>query len=230
MTTAHYQGEDKFYVSVDCIIVGFTGKDLTVLLGKREIEPDRGKWSLMGGFVKPRESINEAAARVLTESSGIHPLFMEQVGAYGDVSRDTADRVISVAYYSLVDMQSFKQELADEHHVAWTKLGEIPDLVSDHKKMISDAFIRLKRIATVQPVIFHLLPEKFTLPQLQHLYEALYQTSLDKRNFRKKIHALELLKKLNEKDKKSSKRGAFYYCIHKEKYNQLVKTGFSLSL
>lgn len=230
MTTAYYQEEDKFHVSVDCIIVGFTGKDLTILLSKREIEPERGKWSLMGGFVKSGESINEAAARVLTESSGIHPLFMEQVGAYGDVSRDTGDRVISVAYYSLVDMRAFKQDLLEEHQAVWTKLSDIPEIVFDHKKMISDALIRLKRIATVQPVVFHLLPEKFTLPQLQHLYEALYQTSLDKRNFRKKIQALELLKKLNEKDKKSSKRGAFYYRVHQEKYDQLVKTGFSLSL
>ena len=107
MSAAFYQDEVKFYVAVDCIILGFNNKELNVLLYKRSFEPMKGQWSLMGGFVKSGESVNEAASRVLTDCTGIEHLFMEQIGAYGDVSRDLGERVISVAYYSLVNMNDF---------------------------------------------------------------------------------------------------------------------------
>lgn len=230
MTAAYYQNEVKFYVSVDCIILGFNKGELNVLLYKRNFEPLKGQWSLMGGFIKSGESIDEAASRVLSECSGIDTLFMEQVGAYGDVTRDLGERVISVAYYSLVNMNDFCDKILKEHNAVWTKLSDVPQLIFDHNQMITGTLARLRRKAATRPVGFNLLPEKFTLPQLQSLYEAIYQAPLDKRNFRKKLNAMDILEKLDEKDKKSSKRGAFYYMFNKEKYDRLLDQGFYFSL
>ena len=230
MTAAFYQNETKFYVAVDCIILGFDQKELNVLLYKRKFEPMMGQWSLMGGFIKAGESIEEAASRVLTDCTGIDNLFMEQVGAYGDITRDLGERVISVAYYSLVNMNDFSSETLEEYNAVWAKVSEVPQLIFDHNQMITDTLARLRRKAATRPVGFNLLPEKFTLPQLQNLYEAIYQTQLDKRNFRKKLNAMDILEKLDEKDKKGSKRGAFYYMFNKEKYDHLLEQGFYFSL
>jgi ADP-ribose pyrophosphatase YjhB (NUDIX family) len=230
MSAAFYQREIKLFVATDCIILGFNNKELNVLLHKRTFEPLKGEWSLMGGFVKSGESINEAASRVLTECTGINNLFMEQVGAYGDVTRDLGERVISIAYYALVNMNDFNVDLLEQYDAKWTKLSDLPELIFDHKQMIHDTLSRLKRKAGTRPVGFNLLPDKFTLPQLQTLYEAIYQSPLDKRNFRKKLHAMDILEKLDEKDKKSSKRGAFYYMFNKEKYDKLLDDGFYFSL
>ncbi|MDR1201275.1 MAG: NUDIX domain-containing protein [Tannerellaceae bacterium] len=230
MSAAFYQNEVKFFVAVDCIILGFNNKELNVLLHKRKFEPLKGEWSLMGGFVKSGENINEAASHVLTECTGIDNLFMEQVGAYGDVTRDLGERVISIAYYALVNINDFNIDLLEQYDAKWTKLSDLPELIFDHKQMLHDTLSRLKRKAATRPVGFNLLPEKFTLPQLQTLYEAIYQSPLDKRNFRKKLHAMDILEKLNEKDKKSSKRGAFYYMFNKEKYDRLLDDGFYFSL
>ena len=193
MTAAFYQNETKFYVAVDCIILGFDQKELNVLLYKRKFEPMMGQWSLMGGFIKAGESIEEAASRVLTDCTGIDNLFMEQVGAYGDITRDLGERVISVAYYSLVNMNDFSSETLEEYNAVWAKVSEVPQLIFDHNQMITDTLARLRRKAATRPVGFNLLPEKFTLPQLQNLYEAIYQTQLDKRNFRKKLNAMDIL-------------------------------------
>ena len=211
MTAAFYQNETKFYVAVDCIILGFDQKELNVLLYKRKFEPMMGQWSLMGGFIKAGESIEEAASRVLTDCTGIDNLFMEQVGAYGDITRDLGERVISVAYYSLVNMNDFSSETLEEYNAVWAKVSEVPQLIFDHNQMITDTLARLRR-------------------KLQNLYEAIYQTQLDKRNFRKKLNAMDILEKLDEKDKKGSKRGAFYYMFNKEKYDHLLEQGFYFSL
>lgn len=230
MSAAFYQHEVQFYVAVDCIILGFNKNELNVLLYKRNFEPLKGQWSLMGGFVKSGESINEAASRVLTECTGIDDLFMEQVGAYGEVTRDLGERVISIAYYALINLDAFSPEVLKEYNAVWTKISDLPELIFDHAKMIKDTLSILKRKAATRPVGFNLLPEKFTLPQLQSLYEAIYQTSLDKRNFRKKLNSMDILEKLDEKDKKSSKRGAFFYTFNKEKYDKLLEDGFYFSL
>ena len=230
MPTAFYQNEVKFYVGVDCIILGFKENELYVLLYKRKFEPMKGQWSLMGGFVKEGEGLNEAASRVLSDCSGIDNLFMKQVRAFGEVFRDSGERVISIAYYSLANMDDFSQDLLVKHNAVWTKVSDVPDLIFDHKQMVNDALSILKKKAATQPIGFNLLPEKFTLPQLQSLYEAIYQTSLDKRNFRKKLNLMDILEKLDEKDKKNSRRGAFYYMFNKEKYDKLLEHGFYFSL
>ena len=230
MSAAFYQEEIKFYVAVDCIILGFRDNELYVLLYKRNFEPMLGQWSLMGGFVKSGESINEAASRVLTDCTGIDNLFMEQIGAYGDVTRDLGERVISVAYYSLVNMNAFCSDVLQKHNAEWVKIEDVPNLIFDHNQMIKDTLSILKRRAATRPIGFNLLPENFTLPQLQSLYEAIYQTTLDKRNFRKKLNAMDILEKLDIKDKKNSKRGAFFYKFNKVKYDKLLEQGFFFSL
>lgn len=223
MSAAFYQNEEKFHVAIDCILLGFNNKDLNVLLYKRNFEPMSGQWSLMGGFVRAEESVDDAATRVLSDCSGIDHPYMEQVGAYGEVNRDLGERVISVAYYALVNMKNFNTELLESHNAAWVKLTELPELIFDHKQMLEDTLSILRRKAATQPIGFRLLPEKFTLPQLQCLYEVIYQTPLDKRNFRKKLYAMDILEKLEEKDKNSSRRGAYYYTFNMEKYNKLLR-------
>ena len=230
MPVAFYQEEERFYVAIDCIILGFNGKDLDVLLYKRKFEPMKGLWSLMGGFVRANESVDEAAARVLADCSGIDHVYMEQVGAYGEIHRDLGERVISIAYYALVNMNNFNPDMLEAHNAQWVKVSELPELIFDHEQMIKDALAILRRKAAVQPIGFKLLPERFTMPQLQRLYELIYRTTLDKRNFRKKLCAMDILEKLDEKDKSSSKRGAHYYVFNREKYTKLLQQGYYFSL
>lgn len=226
ITTPFYQHPDKFLVSVDCIILGFSNKELKVLLTTRKLEPHIGGWSLMGGFVNATESVNEAAMRVLTQCTGIDNIYMEQVGAYGDLNRDSGDRVISVAYYALVNTDLFCTAALEKHDSVWISLEKLPDLIFDHNLMIRDTLNILRRKTATSPISFNLLQNKFTLPQLQSLFEAIYQQPLDKRNFRKKLLAMNILDKLDEKDKKSSKRGAYYYIFNEEKYNIMKEEDF----
>lgn len=230
MISKFYSNKDTHLVAVDCIIMGFYDNELNILLTRRPIEPLIGGWSLMGGFVNVEESINSAAARVASEFTGIKDIYMEQVGAYGEIDRDLGQRVISIAYYALVDMDLFDAALADKYDARWVKISTLPDLVFDHNKMVKDTISLLQRRAAIKPIGFNLLGDQFTLPQLQSLYEAIYQESIDKRNFRKKILSMEILEKLDEKDKASSKRGAYYYRFNKDKYDQLLQQGLHFSL
>jgi ADP-ribose pyrophosphatase YjhB (NUDIX family) len=210
--------------------MGFKDNDLHVLAAKRQFEPMKGSWSLMGGFVNQGESINEAAGRVLDEFTGIDGIFMEQLGAYGEVERDSGERVVSIAYYALVDMDKFDTSLVEKYDARWISISHLPDLIFDHNKMVKDTINTLQRRAAVKPIGFNLLGDQFTLPSLQSLYEAIYQETIDKRNFRKKILSMDILEKLDEKDKSSSKRGAFYYQFNKDKYDQLIQQGLHFSL
>ena len=225
-----YAGAPRHYVAVDCIIFGFDDDGLKVLIVNRRVEPQKGAWSLMGGFVDEDENIVDAAKRVLKSLTGLKNIFLEQLGAYGSVERDPGARVISIAYYALIRTDEYNEEMGKKHGAHWLKLNEMPDLIFDHNKMIEAALQTLRTKTKTQPIGFELLPEKFTLPQLQQLYEAIHGQVLDKRNFRKKILSMNVLKKLNEKDKTHSRKGAFLYEFDKDKYNQLVKSGFSFGL
>jgi len=229
MSAAFYLNKDTFLVAVDCIIIGFRDNDLHILIARRPFEPFQGGWSLMGGFVNASENIKEAAKRVVGEFTGIDDIYLEQVGAYGDIDRDV-ERVISIAYYALVDINKFDTSLAEKYDAKWTRLKQLPELIFDHNKMVKDTVTLLQRRASVKPLGFNLLCEQFTLPTLQSLYEAIYQEDIDKRNFRKKLLNMDILEKLDEKDKGSSKRGAFYYKFNKEKYDQLIEQGMHFSL
>lgn len=230
MTSTFYLNKDTFLLAVDCIIMGFRNNELQILITRRPIEPLKGGWSLMGGFVNESESINEAAERVVGEFTGIDNIFMEQVRAFGEINRDLAERVISIVYYALVDIEQFDTTLAEKYDARWVNISQLPELVFDHNIMVKDTITILQRKAAVKPIGFNLLGEQFTLPTLQSLYESIYQEIIDKRNFRKKLLTMDILEKLEEKDKNSSKRGAFYYKFNKEKYDQLIEQGMHFSL
>jgi ADP-ribose pyrophosphatase YjhB (NUDIX family) len=220
-----YKSHKKILVAVDCIIFGFDGQQLQALLIKRGFEPEKGKWSLMGGFVEPDESTDEAAARVLYQLTGLKDIYMEQIYCFSDVNRDSAGRVISVAHFALINIEDYAEQLQQEHEARWFTMNKIPNLIFDHAEMLAKARERLQQKVANHPIGFELLPGKFTLPKLQNLYEAIYEQSLDKRNFTRKILALGILNKLNEKEKESSRKGAFYYVFDKKKYSKLEQEG-----
>ncbi|MDR1526631.1 MAG: NUDIX domain-containing protein [Dysgonamonadaceae bacterium] len=225
-----YQQEHPILVSVDCIILGFKDGEINALIIKRKFEPLQGERSLLGGFVRENENLDATVSRVVAEYTGIDNVYMEQVGAYGDVDRDTAERVISVVYYALIDMQQFDEKRRKQHNAEWININHVGQLIFDHNRLLEDTIRLLRRRTETQPIGFNLLPEKFTLPQLQSLYEAIYQQPLDKRNFRKKVFEMDILERLDEKDKSSSKRGAYYYKFNKERYDQRLEKGFDFSL
>lgn len=214
-----YSRQTRILIAVDCIIFGFDGQDLKLLLIKRGFEPEKGKWSLMGGFVQTEEGLEEAATRTLTKLTGLDGVFMEQLNAYGGPNRDPMERTLSVAYYALIDINQYKQQLSDEYKAEWFPLKEAPKLIFDHAQMVSEALARLRYKAAIHPLLFELLPAKFTIPQLQILFEAVYESGFDKRNFSRKVLSTGLLIKQKEKERATSKRGAFYYKLDKRKYS-----------
>lgn len=226
MTPQFDKEQEKFYISVDCLILGFKNDKLYLLISKQKSEPLKGKDSLMGAFVRADESLLDTASRVVFEYTGVQDVFVEQLRAYGEISRYTAGRVVSLAYYALIDIQLFDEQLYKVHNTHWKQLDEVGELILNHNQILADAIETIRNKAATKPIGFSLLPEKFTLPQLQSLYEAIYQRELDKRNFRKKILEMDILEKQEGKDKSTSKRGAFFYKLNKEKYNQLLLKGY----
>ncbi|MDD3194899.1 MAG: NUDIX domain-containing protein [Paludibacter sp.] len=207
----YYSSQDQHLVAVDCIILGFQENEIRLLAHPRAMEPARGGLSLMGGFVRKEESLDEAAIRVLTDLTGLENIYMEQVGMYGAVDRDPGRRVISCAYYALINIETSDQSLLARHNASWMNIHQAGQLIFDHEQMVSDALNILRRKASVEPIGLNFLPEKFTLTDLQSLYEAIYDQTLDKRNFRKRMLGFDFLEKLNEVDKSGSKKGAYYY-------------------
>lgn len=221
----HYREQPTFYVAVDCIIFGFDQGELKLLIHKRRFEPAMGQWSLFGGFLKENEGLDEAANRVLFELTGLDDIYMEEVQSYGAIGRDPAARVISVAYYALIPAKKYSEATSNNHGATWVGLNQLPKLIMDHNQMVKKGLRRLKRRASTQPLGFELLPREFTMPKLQALYEAIYQCSLDKRNFRKKILSMNVLIKLDEKDMSGSRKGAYLYRFDQKKYKKLVDGG-----
>ncbi len=227
-----YSNSTRHIVAVDCIIFGYDilEKELKLLLLKRMFEPAKGSWSLAGGFVESNESLESAATRVLRNLTGLESVYMKQSFAYGEITRDPGDRVISVAYFALIPIRDIDKNLADKNSVSWRSLSQLPDLIFDHPQMVKQALIDLQNQIRIKPVGFELLPEKFTLVQLQDLYEAILRKNIDKRNFRKKILSMGILEKLDEKEKETSKKGAWYYKFNESNYKILKQNGFYFSL
>ncbi|MCP9200963.1 DNA mismatch repair protein MutT [Gramella sp. GC03-9] len=221
-----YQVKEKMYVATDCIIFGFDSGKLKLLLFKRLVEPLKGRWSLIGSFVRLDEDIDVAGKRVLKEITGLDNVFMQQLKTYGKKDRDPGYRCISVAQYALISSDEHDEDLINEKKAHWFEIKDLPGLILDHEQMVQDALEQLRNNARYKPIGFELLPEKFTLPQLQSLYEAIYQVKLDSRNFRKKVLSLNVLEKLDEKDKSASKRGAFLYKFDYNNYNKLRESGY----
>jgi 8-oxo-dGTP diphosphatase len=228
MARIDYKHHDKILLAVDCIIFGFDGSGLKALLVKRGLEPEMGKWSLMGGFANKEEGIDQAAARILVQLTGMDKIYMEQLHCFGDVDRDPGGRVVSIAYFALIKIEESNGETLDRHNAKWFDLKKLPTMIFDHKQMVKLAKERLQQKVANHPIGFELLPNKFTLQQLQGLYEAVYETSFDKRNFTRKILSLGILQRLDEKEKESSKKGAFYYVFDKKKYKQLESEGIKM--
>lgn len=222
---AEYKKHDPLLVAVDCIIFGFDGSSLKALLIHRGFAPEKGKWSLMGGFVKKNESVDDAAARILHELTGLGNIYMEQLHCFGNVGRDRGGRVLSVAYFALIRSDEYSEVLLNKYNAEWFSLHEVPKLIFDHGEMLQMAKEHLQEKVSNHPIGFALLPNRFTLPQLQALYEAIFERSFDKRNFAKKILSLGILNKLDKKDKLSSRKGAYYYVFDRKKYAELDATG-----
>jgi len=212
--------QEKMLVSVDCIIFGFDEGKLKILIGRRKYAPGRGEWSLYGGFVAAAESVDEAANRVLQELTGMCNIYMKQVGAFGNVDRDPGARVVSVAYYALINVNDYDEKLRVEHGVEWVAVDNMPDMYSDHHQMINLARKLMQDKLKTEPAGFNLLPPLFTLTQLQRLYEAVYDEELDKRNFRKRVKDMDFIEKTDLIDKTSSKRGAFLYRFNSKAYTK----------
>ncbi|MEO6133892.1 MAG: NUDIX domain-containing protein [Ginsengibacter sp.] len=213
----HYHQQSKFYVAVDCIIFGYDGQELKLLVVQRGFEPFKGQWSLVGGFVRENESTEGAASRVLKDLTGLDGLYMEQLHSFSHPQRDTQERTISVAYFALIDIQKYKQQISEDY-AGWYSINHLPDLIFDHTEMVERAKEHLRYKAALHPILFELLPARFTIPQLQNLYSCVYNTEFDKGNFTRKILSTGLLLKLKFKDMLNSKKGAFYYKVDPKKY------------
>jgi len=218
-------------LTVDCVVFGLDEGELQLLLIQRGLEPFKGKWALPGGFVRMEESLDQAALRELEEEAGLNKVYLEQLYTLGTVDRDPRERIVTVAYYALVKLgDHLPKGASDADNAAWFAVSEIPKLAFDHEDIIETALQRLKSKLRYEPVGFELLPKKFTLTQLQHLYEAVLETALDKRNFRKKILAMELLVETDEIEKDVAHRAARLYRFDEAKYLQLKKKGFNFEI
>ncbi len=221
----------KSAFSVDNVIFGFDEGDLKVLLIKRGVDPYGGMWALPGDLVYPNEDLDAAAGRVLEELAGLQDVFLEQVEAFGKVERHPLGRVITVAYFSLIKIDNYVVTASSfAEKTKWHSIATVQDLAFDHNEILDSCFQKLKRLVRIRPIGFELLPPKFTLTELQHLYEAILETKLDKRNFRKKILSMNLLVDLEEMQEGVAHRPARLYSFDKERYEKFVAEGFNFEL
>ncbi|MBL0912815.1 MAG: NUDIX hydrolase [Bacteroidia bacterium] len=226
----HYEYE-RPALATDCVIFGFDGAELKLLLLQREKAPFRDTWALPGGFVYMHETTEAAAKRILLEKAGIRNVFIEQLYTFSEIDRDPRERIVSVAYFALVSTTQFRLIAGrDTIQAGWHPISALPQLGFDHRNIVSLAVDRLRGKVRYQPVGFELLDEKFTLSQLQALYEAILQNPVDKRNFRKKLLGMGLLKQLDEKEQNVPRKAAFYYSFDKKAYKELTKKGFHFEL
>ncbi|MBP6527824.1 MAG: NUDIX hydrolase [Prevotella sp.] len=216
--TQFYGEHTRLLVSVDCIVFGFEEDKLKLLIGKRQMDPGRGEFSLYGGFVGIDESLPDAANRVLRDLTGLDKLYIKQVGAFGNIDRDPGERVISIAYCALINVKDYDDNIRLQHGLEWVNLEDMPQLYSDHNIMVSKAINMLRRRINTEPLSFNLLPDLFTLTQLQHVYEAILGEEIDKRNFRKRIKTIDFIEKTELVDKITSKRGAALFRFNKRAY------------
>ena len=214
-------------VTTDCVIFGFDGSELQVLLIERGIEPFKGKWAFPGGFLNMDETAGEGALRELKEETGLENAYIEQFNTYSDPGRDPRERVITIAHYALVRIQEVKGG-DDAAKAQWFPIDEVPQLAFDHDKILRDAMRKLRERIHFEPIGFELLPEKFTMRDLQILYESILGVKFDRRNFAKKMMHYELLNQLDETVRPTAKRDALLYSFNKENYELFKKKGFQL--
>jgi 8-oxo-dGTP diphosphatase len=232
------QGELKYCyeypraaLTADCVVFGLSDEELKVLLIQRASDPFAGSWALPGGFVEMDESLETAALRELQEETGVELVYVEQLYTFGDCGRDPRGRVVSVAYFALVRESAHAARADDDaKQVKWFPIKKLPSLAFDHDKILECALQRLQAKVRYQPIGFELLPKKFTLTQLQRLYEIILGRTLDKRNFRKKILSMNVLEELNEDEVGVARRPARLYRFHKKQYEKLARQGFNFEI
>jgi 8-oxo-dGTP diphosphatase len=215
-------------VTVDCVLFGFKAGQLKVLLIKRASEPEAGKWALPGGFIEKEETAEAAAQRVLEMLTGVSDVFMQQLKVFSGLKRNPVARVITVSFYALINPDNYP--LNPSWHASeafWYELDKIPTLGFDHNEILDTAINTLRKDIQIKPIGFELLPPKFTLKELQDLYEAILLKKLDRRNFRRKIKVLDILKELKEV-KKGAHKDATLYSFDKEAYDRLMAEGYTL--
>jgi 8-oxo-dGTP diphosphatase len=218
-------------LTVDCVVFGLDDNDLKVLLIQRDLAPFEGTWALPGGFVETEETLEDAAKRELEEETGLKKLFLEQLYTFGAVDRDPRERVVSVAFFALVNIRDHKVKAAtDARNAAWFSAADTPSLAFDHEEILNVALERVKGKVRYQPIGFELLPRLFTLGQLQHLYETILETPMDKRNFRRKILNMDLLEETDQIEQDVAHRAARLYRFNKGRYNSLLKNGFNFEV
>lgn len=219
-------------LTVDCIVFGLDADlELKIMLIQRDIPPFQGQWAIPGGFVRMDETLEQAALRELQEETGIHDVYLEQLYTFGDLERDPRDRTVTVAYYALINLiEQQIQASTDAREADWFSLHAIPSLAFDHEQILQKAIARLRSKIRYEPIGFELLPKKFTLTQLQKLYETVLARDLDKRNFRKKILSMDLLLDTGELEQGVSHRAAKLYQFDETKYLQLKQKGFNFEI
>lgn len=211
-------------MTTDAVIFGFDGEELKVLLVKRGVEPYKGAWAFPGGFMRMDETIEQCAARELKEETTLEAVYMEQFGVFSDINRDPRGRVMSTAFYALVKLSEVEGG-DDAMEARWFSINKIPVLAFDHDRILRQAMLRLREDIHFRPIGFELLPEKFSMPQLQRLYEAILDIHFDRRNFMKKMLAIGILEETNEQEKEYTHRPAVLYRFNEERYNQFKNNG-----
>lgn len=218
-------------LTVDCVVFGIDAGDLKVLLIQRKQAPFQHAWALPGGFVRVDETLDEAARRELAEEAGVTEVYLEQLQTFGDLGRDPRERVVTVAYYALARLADHKLRAAtDAMGVGWFPLRQLPQLAFDHAQIVDVAYARLRGKVRYAPIGFELLPPRFTLTQLQRLYEQVLGTTLDKRNFRKKLAAMDVVVETDEVEQGVRHRAARLYRFDKRRYEKLAKQGLEFAM
>ena len=210
-----YGSQEKHLLAVDCVIFGYERGELKLLLFKRQLEPEKGNWSLIGGWVEPNETVEQAAERVLLKITGLSRIFQEEVKVFSAPDRDPGGRVVSVAFYALIDIKSHDKELVKQYGAQWWPVTKLPELIFDHAQMANFSLQKLREKASFDLVGADLLPPEFTITQLRQLYNSIFSREFDPGNFRKKILSLNAVVRLDEKDTLDSKKGAYYYTFKK---------------
>lgn len=231
MTTFRLSDEIIEALSIDCVIFGFKEAELSVLLVKHGQGDSKGQWALPGGWIRYNESLDDAAYRLLTAQTAVNKIYLEQFQSFGEVERFPAKRVITVCYYALVNIESFiLQSGSTVSDVIWFNVKNIPQMAFDHGRIFEKCFAFLQHKIQHEPIGFNLLPRKFTLLQLQELYESILSHKLDKPNFRRKLINMNLLVSCNEKQRGVSHRAAELYRFDKKVYDRLKESGFAFSI
>ena len=214
-------------VTTDCVIFGFDGTKLNVLLIERGVEPYKGRWAFPGGFLRMDESTETGALRELQEETGMEGAYIKQFHTFSDPNRDPRERVLTVAYYALVRMQEVKGG-DDAAKAEWFALDEVPSLAFDHDHILQIALKELRKQIHFEPIGFELLPEVFTMPQLQALYESILEVHFDRRNFANKMQKLGILEETGDRPKNTARSVPIQYRFNLDKYMEMKSKGFRL--